>query len=315
MGIPPWDLGPGFGFSFVEPVGTPRLTVRCEYPGSDSPPDEVCFRLSPSYGIHNAREAHDWFLKMMREHEEFKVETVRGGDGGVDFGLQMIFPQSNIDPSVSVPQRRRSRGAQGMNRRSMLFIIGSLVLPLGCSDATGPMPMVITTSLPDAGQNVEYSETLTATGGDGNYEWSVLVGTTPTGLSLNASTGEISGTPTVVETQHFTVQVETAQQTAQQALSIAVGLRQVLQPSDLCSDPYAYAIATFEDANLEAAVRALLSVGTQEDLTCGLLDNLTGLMADSAGIESLVGIQNLTSLTNLNLDGNPISDISPRSRA
>ena len=31
---------------------TPRLTVRCEYPGSDSPPDEVTFRLSPRYGIH-----------------------------------------------------------------------------------------------------------------------------------------------------------------------------------------------------------------------------------------------------------------------
>ena len=32
---------------------TPRLTVRCEYPGSGSPPSEVSFRLSPSYGIQN----------------------------------------------------------------------------------------------------------------------------------------------------------------------------------------------------------------------------------------------------------------------
>ena len=54
---------------------TPRLTVRCEYSDSDSPPDEVSFRLSPSYGIGSAREAHDWFPLMMRSHDEFVVET------------------------------------------------------------------------------------------------------------------------------------------------------------------------------------------------------------------------------------------------
>ncbi len=55
---------------------TPRLTIRCEYPETDLPPTEVTFRLSPSYGIHDAREAHEWFIEMMREHEE-----VRGRDG------------------------------------------------------------------------------------------------------------------------------------------------------------------------------------------------------------------------------------------
>ena len=39
------------------------------------PPTEVTFRLSPRFGIHAARDAHDWFLAMMREHEEFEVET------------------------------------------------------------------------------------------------------------------------------------------------------------------------------------------------------------------------------------------------
>ena len=43
------------------------------------PPTEVTFGLSPRYGIHTAREAHDWFLEMMREHEEFEVETDKPG--------------------------------------------------------------------------------------------------------------------------------------------------------------------------------------------------------------------------------------------
>ena len=32
-------------------------------------------RPSLSYGLLTARDAHEWFLRMMREHEEFEVET------------------------------------------------------------------------------------------------------------------------------------------------------------------------------------------------------------------------------------------------
>ena len=68
----------------------PRLTVRCEYPGSDSPPDEVSFRLSPSYGLLTAREAHDWFLEMMGAHEEFEVATDRAGEWPVPFWSETV---------------------------------------------------------------------------------------------------------------------------------------------------------------------------------------------------------------------------------
>ena len=82
-----------------------------------------------------------------------------------------------------------------------------------------------------------------------------------------------------------------------------------LEPSEFCSASDA-AIATFEDANLEAAIRAALSVGAQEPLTCGLVSGLTTLDALSLGITSLMGIQNLTSLGFLVLDNNSITDIS-----
>ena len=88
MGILPWDLRAVF--SFVEPVRNPRLTVRCEYPGSGSPPDEVTFRLSPSYGLHTARDVHDWFLRMMREHEEFEVETDKAGELPMSFWSETV---------------------------------------------------------------------------------------------------------------------------------------------------------------------------------------------------------------------------------
>ncbi len=64
---------------------TPRLTIRCEYPDTSLEPTEVSFGLAPSYGIHTAREAHDWFLEMMAEHEEFEVETDKAGEWPVPF--------------------------------------------------------------------------------------------------------------------------------------------------------------------------------------------------------------------------------------
>ena len=69
---------------------TPRITVRCEYPDGSSPPTEVSFSLSPSYGVHTAREAHEWFLLMMRSHDEFVVETDKAGEAPVPFWSETV---------------------------------------------------------------------------------------------------------------------------------------------------------------------------------------------------------------------------------
>ena len=90
-------------------------------------------------------------------------------------------------------------------------------------------------------------------------------------------------------------------------------VRPVLRPGELCSDQPGPAVATFEDAGLEAAIRARLSLDAERDLTCSLVSALTDLTAQNAGIESLVGMQNLTGLTNLELNANSITDISPLS--
>ncbi|WP_454767168.1 putative Ig domain-containing protein [Cupriavidus campinensis] len=52
-----------------------------------------------------------------------------------------------------------------------------------------------------------YSQTFTGSGGVAPYAFSVSSGTLPTGLSLNAATGVLSGTPTALGTYTFTVTV------------------------------------------------------------------------------------------------------------
>jgi hypothetical protein len=55
---------------------------------------------------------------------------------------------------------------------------------------------ITTTSLPNGQVGSAYSTTLTATGGTAPYTWSLISGTLPDGVSLNAPTGAIAGTPT-----------------------------------------------------------------------------------------------------------------------
>jgi hypothetical protein len=46
-----------------------------------------------------------------------------------------------------------------------------------------------------------------AVGGVGAYSWTLVSGTLPTGLTLGATTGIVSGTPTTAATYYFELRV------------------------------------------------------------------------------------------------------------
>lgn len=84
----------------------------------------------------------------------------------------------------------------GAQRNSPTSIVGDGFAPL----------MIETATLPPAVVGQAYSTTLTASGGDGVYTWSLPQGSPPDGLSLSVS-GTISGTPTTAGAESLLVQV------------------------------------------------------------------------------------------------------------
>ena len=79
-----------------------------------------------------------------------------------------------------------------------------------------PALSITSSSLPSGQVGTAYSTTLAATGGIAPYTWSITGGMLPAGLSLNASTGAITGTPTAAtSSMSLTFQVTDSEKSAQ----------------------------------------------------------------------------------------------------
>ena len=83
---------------------------------------------------------------------------------------------------------------------TLLLALGVAALVESCGNSTSTanpssQVKISTASLPTGQLGTAYSATLTASGGVPPYSWSLTSGTLPAGLTLNASTGAITGTP------------------------------------------------------------------------------------------------------------------------
>ncbi|HEY5752810.1 MAG TPA: DUF4082 domain-containing protein [Chthoniobacterales bacterium] len=111
--------------------------------------------------------------------------------------------------------------------------VGNTTISATLSGVTGSTPLsvqvpplaVSSSSLPNGILNIPYSTTLTATGGTPPYTWAIVNGSLPPGITLNPSTGALTGTPAAIGTSTFTVLARDSgspSQTATWPLSLTV---------------------------------------------------------------------------------------------
>ena len=114
---------------------------------------------------------------------------------------------------------------------------GSFPVTITVTDATGgtasraatlviaAVPSLANPAPPSGQAAVPYSDALSVTGGTGPFTWAVSGGGLPTGVTLNASTGVLSGTPTTAGLYTFTVGVtDSYGLTATQSLNVTVAV-------------------------------------------------------------------------------------------
>lgn len=108
---------------------------------------------------------------------------------------------------------RATDSASAFSERSFTIVVS----------ASASSVVITTTLLQDGQAGTAYSQLLQASGGNGIYAWTIANGAIPSGLSLNQTTGLLSGTPSSQGSFTFTVQVASGSGTATQQFTVAIG--------------------------------------------------------------------------------------------
>jgi hypothetical protein len=166
-----------------------------------------------------------WALGVAEAPTTVATGTIRwqGSQGPPGYGLYGAIGDDNLASIISSYSNVISAGSvqpyYGVRASVFLNLTGGFT---GCIEIVS---LSISCSSPPSGTTgIAYTHTFPATGGTSPYTFSISVGSLPTGLTLNTSTGVVSGTPTGTGTSSFTIEVtDSLSNTATAPCSIVIG--------------------------------------------------------------------------------------------
>jgi hypothetical protein len=146
-------------------------------------------------------------------------------------------------------------------------------------------------SLPGGTYNTPYSQTISASGGTSPYTYAVTTGSLPSGLSLNSSTGAITGTPLTSGTFSFTITATDANNNSgAQAYSLVIGAPTIaLSPTSISP---VYGSAYSQTITASGGISAYTYAVTSGSLPGGL--SLNGSTGAITGTPNATGAYSFT---------------------
>ena len=116
--------------------------------------------------------------------------------------------------------------------RLLVVFFSFLLLPVPFVAQSTSLLTISTPTLPSATAGSAYSQSLQASNGTPGYTWSITSGRLPSGLTLDATTGLISGTPASAGVSRFTVTVaDTGLPAATQSATVTISVADAPQAS------------------------------------------------------------------------------------
>ena len=211
--------------------------------------------------------------------------------GGVPPYINWTLNSGSLPPGLSVGSTGLLSGTPSGS------VGGTYTFTVGVTDSQTPTPsstqsgtlsltitiaplQITTTSFPAGTDNTSYSAPVTATGGVPPYKnWNIHSGSLPTGLSIGATTGVISGTPTAMGTFTFTVQVTDSESSpvtvVSASLSITINAAQACTgtlDNKLLSGNYALMLNGWSSSTTAASAVGSFVADGAGNITGGLLD-------------------------------------------
>jgi uncharacterized protein (TIGR03437 family) len=192
----------------------------------------------------------------------------------------------------------------GAARTGTLTIAGQTYTVTQSTGAPGGLTITTPANLPTATVGSGYSVTLSAVGGQPPYTWSAL-GTLPPGLSLAASTGVISGTPSASGTYPFSINVsDSLGAQLSQSFSLTVNtagsssfvITNVTFPNGIAGQTYQPVLLT-----TSGGCTTPFSPSPNFTVSGGALPNGLSIQTNTDGSRSIVGMPTTTGPFNFTL--------------